>query len=103
MVKKERSYSPDLEEVRNIIRRGLRGYQTQLYLFGSWATGTAGRASDIDVAALSPQPIPRDLLAGIRQDLEESRVIYPVDLVDLSECSESFRERVLGEAIPWSD
>ena len=74
-----------------------------MFLYGSWAAGTAARTSDIDVALLPLESIPRDLLARIREDLEQSRVIYPVDLVDLSECSEDFRDRVLREGISWSD
>ena len=98
-----RTGSPDLDEVRKIVCRGLRGYRAQLFLYGSWAAGTAARASDIDVGLLPLESIPRDLIAGIREDLEQSRVLYPVDLVDLSECSEDFRDRVLREGIPWSD
>lgn len=98
-----RADSPDLDEVRRIVRLGLRGYRAQLYLYGSWASGNASRASDIDVAVLPLAPIPHDLLSSIREALEESRLIYPVDLVDLSESSADFRERVLREGVPWND
>jgi len=98
-----RTNLPDLDEVRRIICSGLRGYRARLYLYGSWAAGTEARASDIDVAILPMDSIPRDLLAELREDLEQSNVIYPVDLVDLSECSEDFRKRVLREGILWSE
>ena len=97
------AYAADLNEVRRIISAGLQGYRVHLYLYGSWAAGNATRTSDIDVAVLPLDPIPRDLLARIREDLEESRVIYPVDLVDLSESPEDFRERVLREGVSWSE
>ena len=95
--------SIDLEGVRRIIRSGLKGYRARIYLFGSWAAETAGRTSDIDVAVLPIDPIPRHMLSEIREALEESGVIYPVDLVDLSESSEQFRARVLREGVLWSE
>ena len=93
----------DLDEVRRIVRTGLRGHSAQVYLFGSWATGRNRRTSDIDIAVLPSEPLPEDLLAGIREALEESLVVYPVDVVDLSRVSPQFRDRVLKEGVPWSD
>ncbi len=69
---------------------------------GSWARGTPARTSDIDVAVLPLGPLPIGLLAEIRDRLEESLVIYRVDLVDLSETSPEFRERVLQEGVAWT-
>ncbi|MBN2242767.1 MAG: nucleotidyltransferase domain-containing protein [Acidobacteria bacterium] len=99
----KRTGSPDLDAVREIIDLGLRDYQARLFLYGSWAGGTASRTSDIDVAVLPRKPIPPSVLAEIREALEESSVLYPVDLVDLSCCPDSFRERVLREGIPWNE
>ncbi len=92
----------DLDEVRRIVTERLRGYPVRVYLFGSWARGGATRTSDIDVAVLPSEPLPDGLLSEIREALEESLVIYPVDLVDLSEASPRLRERVLAEGILWS-
>ena len=97
------SHSPDLDEARRIIYKGLCGYRAKLFLFGSWAKGNAARTSDIDVALLAQDPVPPHVLADIREELEESRIVYPVDLVDLSHCSDSFRQRVLREGIPWDE
>ncbi len=93
----------DLAEVRRLVVEGLRGYRARVYLFGSWATGNSGRTSDIDVAIMPLEPIPGDIISGIRETLEESNVIYPVDVVDLSGTSCDFRERVLREGVSWSD
>jgi uncharacterized protein len=93
----------DLDETRRIVRAGLRGRPAQVYLYGSWATGRNRRASDIDVAILPSEPLPEDILSGIREALEESLVVYPVDVVDLSRVSPQFRDRVLKEGVPWSD
>ena len=91
----------DLDEVRRIVHAGLKGHPAQVYLFGSWATGRNRRTSDIDVAILPAEPLPGEILSGIREALEESLVVYPVDVVDLSQVSPPFRDRVLKEGIPW--
>ena len=95
--------SSDLDEVRRLVSEGLRGYKARIYLFGSWAKGNAGRASDIDVAVMPLEPIPRHVFGEIRSALEESLIIHTVDLVDLSGASEDFRERVLREGVSWND
>lgn len=94
--------SPDLEEVRRIILGRLQGYRARVYLFGSFARGTAWRASDIDVAVLPLDPLPTGLLAEIHEALEESRALHPVDLVDLSQTGPDFRRRVESEGILWT-
>lgn len=92
----------DLEQVRTIVLDGLRGHPARVYLFGSWAHGSASRISDIDVAVESAQPLPRGLLAEIHEALDESRILYPVDLVDLTEAAPALRRRVEAEGVLWS-
>jgi predicted nucleotidyltransferase len=92
----------DLDEVRRIVLKYLERQPVQVYLFGSWARGEACRVSDIDVGILPSAPLPSGLLGEIEEALENSRSLYPVDLVDLSTVSDSFRARVVAEGIPWS-
>lgn len=93
----------DLHKVRQIVLAGLQEYPVHVLLFGSHATGRAGRASDIDVAILPQEKLPVGLLSQLREQLEDSNVPYRVDLVDLTETDETFRQRVLLEGIPWND
>jgi predicted nucleotidyltransferase len=92
----------DLEEARRIILKGLEDHPASVYLFGSWARNEARRYSDIDVAISSPEPLPPGLLLEIEEALDQSEVLYPVELVDLTTASESLRERVAAEGIPWN-
>ncbi len=94
--------SADLEEARRIVLDGLRGHRVEVYLFGSWARGSADRVSDIDIGVLPLDPLPPGVLPGIAEALETSTVLHPVDLVDLSRASAAFRQRVLEEGIRWS-
>ncbi len=92
-----------LEQIRKVVLKQLKGYRFQLYLFGSQATKRAGRASDIDVGILPIAPLPRGLLSEIREELEESHIPYPVDLVDLSRTSPEFLQHVREEGLIWND
>ena len=93
----------DLAEIKQIVLGSLNGYPARVYLFGSRANGTARERSDIDVAVWPLAELPVGTLARIREALEESNVIYTVDLVDLRDTDETFRARVLAEGIMWHE
>ena len=92
----------DLEEARSIVLQGLRGHRARVWLFGSSAAGGACRTSDIDVGVLPLEPMPPGLLGDLREILDSSRILYPVDLVDLSRADAALRDRVEREGIPWT-
>ncbi len=92
----------DLAELKLIVMGGLRGFDVQVYLFGSYARGNPHHCSDIDLAVLPAEPLPLGTLSEIREALEESLVLCAVDLVDLSQADDSFRAAVLREGILWS-
>lgn len=73
-------------------------YRARVWLFGSRARGDAVRGSDIDIAVLALEPLPEGLLEQIRQALEDSQVLFPVDL---STAEPELRERVEREGIAW--
>jgi predicted nucleotidyltransferase len=91
-----------LERVKGIVRRVLGHTPADVYLFGSWARGAQRPTSDIDVAIESAEPpLPRALLASLREALEESTIPNRVDVVDLAETDAAFRDRVRREGILW--
>ncbi len=98
-----RVQSDDLKTARRIVLDGLKGYRAQVYLFGSQATGKFRSTSDIDIAVLPFESIPRHVLSNIREKLDESNIVRMVDLVDLSEVDEHFKGRVLREGIVWKE
>lgn len=91
----------DLEEARRIVLDALGRYRVRVWLFGSRARGDAVRGSDIDIAVLALEPLPEGLLEETRQALEDSQVLFPVDLVDLSTAEPELRKRVEREGISW--
>lgn len=92
----------DLEQIRRVINERLRRFDARILLYGSRARGTAGRSSDVDVAVLANQPLPVDLLSRLREELEESPIRLPVEIMDLREANPALRERVLREAVSWN-
>jgi len=91
----------DLETVRAIVLGHLKGYRAKVYLFGSQAAGKIRPTSDIDVAVLPLQPLPELTFFNIREALEESDVVRNVDVVNLAETDETFRQRVRKEGVLW--
>lgn len=90
-----------LERVRQIILEVLGEREARVYLFGSSATGRVRRSSDIDVAIDAGGPLPSDLLAEAREQLDESDVPYDVDVVDLSATPPEMRARIEREGLRW--
>lgn len=93
----------DIQQIRQIIHGRLAKYPVRIFLFGSHATGQARPASDVDVAVLPEIELPSGLLSEVREDLEQSNILYNVDLVDISKTDEVFRQRVLAEGVEWID
>ncbi len=75
----------------------------KVVLFGSRADGTHDRRSDFDSAYLPREGFDPMSVVRLREGIEESNVIYNVDLVDLSRVEESFRNKVLSEGVVWKN
>jgi uncharacterized protein len=95
--------SKHLQVVRQLLLKRLHGYNAKIYLFGSMARGEFRRTSDIDVAVLPTGSLPDGVLSEIRDELENSRVPYRVELIDLGKVSPGFAAHVQRMGIPWND
>lgn len=90
-----------LERVRSEVLAKIGDQPVDVLLYGSWAKGNAGRASDIDIAIDPKGAYPRREVALLREMVEELPVAYPVHIVDLRETGEPFRRQVRKEGIRW--
>lgn len=87
------------EELLAILRSHLCGHA--VWAFGSRATGrNVKRFSDLDLAVDGELPLAT--LAALRLALEESRLPFKVDIVEISALTAEFRARIESEfvAIP---
>jgi predicted nucleotidyltransferase len=92
-----------LEEAKRIILGGLKGYDVAVFLFGSRARGVATAFSDIDVALYPKEILPPGLLSSIREELEESGIPYLVEIVDLTQLSQSWLEEIKRDGVVWKE
>ena len=83
----------------------LKFWQNQLvriYLFGSWARGEAKRSSDVDIAIESREDM-SFIIGEFREALENSCIVYNVDVVDMNFAAESLCKKIREEGIVWKD
>jgi type I restriction enzyme S subunit len=76
--------------VRDILRKHVPGHE--VWAFGSRARGTTKRYADLDLAVISDEPLPLDVLARLEEDFSESDLPWRVDVVDWATTSEAFRK-----------
>ena len=84
--------------IRKSVQKFLDIESYTLFIFGSEATGTADRRSDIDIGIVGPEPVSGAVMQQIRQDLETLRTLRPFDVVDFSRVDESFKAEALEHA-----
>lgn len=70
----------------------------RLYLFGSFAKGTATEESDVDLLVEKGRPLSLVKLSGLRQRCEEV-LERPVDIVTTSGIAEDFQNEIAGTEI----
>ena len=94
----------ELEHKSSIIKIITAFYpDVKIYLFGSYARGTAKQGSDIDIA----------IDAGKRLNLHEHQFLFnlldalptpqKIDLVDMYKISDDMRESILQKGIIWKN
>ena len=81
-----------VREIKNILFKFLDSQKDKAFIFGSRATGTSRRFSDIDIGVKSEKKIDTILLSDIKEVFEESNIPYTVDVVDFSQVSDKFNE-----------
>ena len=87
----------DRKEVERILKRWVPGYE--VWAFGSRAKGTAKPYSDLDLAIISDQPLPLDVMADLRESLDESDLTIKVDVVDWAKTSARFQKIIEAEKV----
>ena len=92
----------DVLEVKEFTRKFWQNQPVRIYLFGSWARGEAKRSSDVDIAIESREDM-SFLIGEFREALENSCIIYNVDVVDMNFAAESLCKKIREEGIVWKD
>lgn len=87
-----------VREALHIIHRYLPSGEFKVLLFGSWAKDTAEPTSDIDIGILGPEAIDGLLLLRLKEEIKAIPTLRRIDVVDLNEADEAFRNEVLSYA-----
>ena len=84
-----------------IVISPLKAHGAIVWIFGSRARGDHKPFSDVDIMfELQPdKSLPVGYISHMREDLEESRLPFKVDLVDVNEMAESYKDSALADRI----
>ena len=92
-----------LDKLKKLILENTQNQPVKIWLFGSHAKGTSRRYSDIDIGVLPTGQLRQGFISGLKEKIEQSTIPYSVDIVDLSQTDEEFRNKVFNEGIIWKD
>jgi hypothetical protein len=92
-----------LDKLRKFLLDFLEDEDVKIILFGSRARGDFINVSDVDIGIIVGKGFDRRKLILLRECIEEFNIPYKVEIVDLSEVSEEFKQTALREAIIWKD
>lgn len=92
-------YMPEIDSIKAIIQPLAVEYGLKrIYLFGSFAKGTANEDSDIDLLIEKGKPMSLLKLSGFRQDVEE-KMKRSVDVVTTAGIEAEFADAISGTEI----
>jgi len=90
-------------EFDGILSDFAKNENAKIFIFGSRARGDNYPASDIDVGILF-EPAAEDArfkISLVREKFENSNIPQKVDVVNLNDVSEEFRNEIFKEAVLW--
>ena len=85
--------------VKKILEKNLFSGDVKVWVFGSRAIKARKEFSDLDLAIESKQILPLSIMSSLEYDFSESDLPYKVDIVDLNNVSENFRNKIQTEMI----
>ena len=86
-------------QVTAIARRVIADPAYRVFLFGSWATGTARERSDIDIGIEGPAPVDPGAMIEIREACGRLGTLRTVDIVDFSRLARGIRESAAAHVL----
>ena len=91
--------SQELQILSDLVVTPLQNAKCKVWMFGSRVRGTHHKFSDIDLLFEKAQNLPAGLVSKIKTDIENSRLSYKVDLVDIEDLAKSYLDNVFNERI----
>lgn len=85
--------------IETILSHFLNPREQRAFIFGSRATGTASKFSDIDIGIEGKRP-PASVMFDILESFEGSKLPYVVEIVHMDDVSEKFKRVATSKIIP---
>jgi predicted nucleotidyltransferase len=73
----------------------------KIYVFGSYARGTAKLGSDLDIALDAGKPLDRRRIGEARDVLNELYIPFNIDVVDFHSVPEAMQKLIIQDKIEW--
>lgn len=90
----------DYELLKTLLIEPFKKSQARVWIFGSRARGDHKTYSDIDILFDDSQnPIPQSFIYESKSSLEDSNLTVKVDLVNLKDLAESYKESVFRDRV----
>lgn len=86
-------------QLKNTVFRFLSPAAVTIFVFGSRASGSASKFSDVDLGIKTKKQLPVGVLSDIEEAFENSDLPYGVDVVDFSKVSNKFKEVAMKNII----
>jgi predicted nucleotidyltransferase len=83
--------------IKDVVFRFINPDEYKIFIFGSRATGKAGKFSDYDVGIMGKKPVAWETISFIKEAFEESDLPFRVDVVDFFSVSNKFRKIALSK------
>ncbi len=91
------------KEVLGIVSRHLDVNTYSVFFFGSRVIGKGDERSDIDIGIEGPEEISYEVMASIRDEIDNLTTLYKIEIVDFKNVSTEFKEVALKQIDIISD
>ena len=81
----------------------LKNEPVKIVLYGSRARGDNYPASDVDIGLIPLNDFDEIKVTLLRDALKNSNIPYKVEIVNLLEVSDEFRQEALKDAVVWKN
>ena len=73
----------------------------KIFIFGSRASNSNHRFSDLDIGIISAKPLPVMLLTELEEELNDIMILFSVEVVDFFKVDNAFKSEATKCIIRW--
>ena len=93
----------NLAPLKKLVLEFFEHDSVKIVLFGSRARDDATSQSDVDIGIIPQNRLPAIRISRLLDEIERSTIPFKVEIVNLSETSEVFRNEAMKEVVVWKE